>query len=489
MASSNLPFPFLVLYFSAFFYLCVRSQGGGYIVGEISTKGIDFVKDLLIEKVEASLVPLGISDIEKAVKIPLIGKVHMVLSNITVDSIHLGSSTVETGSSGVVVKVSGATANLSMNWKYWYTARLIPVSISDEGSASVQVEDMEVVLNLTLKTVEGSLAVALVDCGCYVNDISITLVGGASWLYQGLVDAFQSKISSAVEDGVSKKINSRIVKLDSLLQSLPKEVPATDIAYLNVTLVDDPKLSESSVNVEINGLFFTKHEITLSSHSHRSLEPSLSCEESDEMAKVSIHEKVLQSASSVYYKANKMHWIVEEAPNESLLNTSEWRFIIPQLYKMYPNRAMNLNISASSPPTIKLEKQQVVATTPFDVVIGVLDELGAIPIACISTVISSSLTAEFSGNDAVTGTVKLNNFTMHLRWSDIGNLHIDLLQGIISTMVRTVVVPYINVKFSGGYHIPAFHGYGLQRAHIHIMDSWIVICSDVARVKQLVSII
>ena len=48
-----------------------------------------------------------------------------------------------------------------------------------------KVEGMEVGVTLALKEQEGSLKLFVMDCGCYVKDISIKLDGGASWLYQG----------------------------------------------------------------------------------------------------------------------------------------------------------------------------------------------------------------------------------------------------------------------------------------------------------------
>lgn len=48
-----------------------------------------------------------------------------------------------------------------------------------------KVEGMEVGLTLGLENRGGSLVLTLMECGCYVKDITITLDGGASWLYQG----------------------------------------------------------------------------------------------------------------------------------------------------------------------------------------------------------------------------------------------------------------------------------------------------------------
>lgn len=81
-----------------------------------------------------------------------------------------------------------------------------------------------------------------------------------------------------------------------------------------------------------------------------------------------------------------MHWVVNKLPEQSLLNTAGWRFVIPQLYRMYPNCNMSLNLSVLTSPTIKVEKQQVKAVVPLDIVIDVLNMEEVIPVACISTV-------------------------------------------------------------------------------------------------------
>lgn len=43
---------------------------------------------------------------------------------------------------------------------------------------------MQIGVSVTLKEQDGTLSTSLLDCGCYVKDISIKLDGGASWLYQ-----------------------------------------------------------------------------------------------------------------------------------------------------------------------------------------------------------------------------------------------------------------------------------------------------------------
>ncbi|XP_009591353.1 putative BPI/LBP family protein At1g04970 isoform X1 [Nicotiana tomentosiformis] len=470
----------------------VKSNEEGYITVDISNKGLDFAKEFLVQMAESSLVPLDLPKIEKSKHIPIIGTVHMGLSNITVDKIHVISSTVKAGDTGIVISVSGATANMTMNWEYSYTNWWLPIPITDNGEASIQVEGMDVGISFNLTNNQGSLMLSPLDCGCSVKDISIKLDGGASWLYQGLLDAFEVRLTSAVENAISKKLKEGIVKLDSLLQSLPKEIPIRNIAALNVTFVGNPQLRDTSLTLSINGLISAKDAYSAFSYHHlehllASLEhllASVPVRDPASMVTISLHEKVLVSASSVYYDANKMHWIVDKVPEQSLLNTAEWRFIIPQLYRQYPNADMTLNVTIFSPPNLKIKEHQIDVTVHADVVINVLNSGEVTPVACFSTAVSGSASAWFTNNN-LAGSIGLDEFFLSLKWSRIGNLHVNLVRVLMSTALRTVILPYINLKLSRGYSLPTFHGYMLQNAKILCSDSWIKICSDVGPVKQL----
>ena len=105
----------------------------------ISDKGLDFAKDLLIEHGIASIVQLQLPEIVKSVQVPLVGNAKVVLSEITIKDIQVNSSSVKTGENGIVLVVSGATANLSMKWRYSCSSWLIPIGISDSGYATVKV--------------------------------------------------------------------------------------------------------------------------------------------------------------------------------------------------------------------------------------------------------------------------------------------------------------------------------------------------------------
>ncbi|XVF77336.1 hypothetical protein PTKIN_Ptkin14bG0034900 [Pterospermum kingtungense] len=486
----------------------LESNQQGYISAVISDKGLDFAKDVLIQKAVSSMIPLQLSDVDKSLKIPVIGKVHLGLSNIIIYSVDVANSYVETGDSGIVLVASGATANLSMDWRYSYKTWLVPIRISDQGSASVQVQGMVVGLSVAIINQEGTLKLILLGCGCHVKDIFIKVDGGASWLYQGIVGAFEGKIVSAVEDAVTEKIREGITKLDSLLQSLPKQMQVNDVVALNVTFVDDPLLSNSSVELQINGLFTAADRIpdsnsvalnvsfmdapvlltnssleleidgSVSNYCHEGSQSFFSCKGSAaKMVEISLNENVFQSAASVYFQANYLHWTVDKIPEQWLMNTAGWRYIIPQLYEKYPNDDINLSIAVTSPPNIRIADHDIDTTIYTELIIEVLNSGEVVPVACISLVISASGSAKISRNK-LAGKIRLVNFTASLKWSNIGKLHMHLIQGVMSTILKTFLMPYLNSHLRRGFPLPLPHGFTLHNAEILLLDSRIIVRSD-----------
>ena len=110
-----------------------------YISILITQKGLNFSKDLLISKAISSLTPTPISEIVKNVKIPLIGKVHVVLKDISINGVEVGSSDVVPSVGGVVIVGNGVTCELEVKWHYSYGTWVGPVSVSDSGTASIKV--------------------------------------------------------------------------------------------------------------------------------------------------------------------------------------------------------------------------------------------------------------------------------------------------------------------------------------------------------------
>lgn len=104
---------------------------------------------------------------------------------------------------------------------------------------------------------------------------------------------------SAVEKAITKKLKSEVSELGSILQTLPKHIPVDNTASLNVTFVNNPFLSDTSLGFEINGLFVDSKTNILSYHDH--LQPPISCSDTSKMIGIALDEAVFESAFNLYY--------------------------------------------------------------------------------------------------------------------------------------------------------------------------------------------
>ncbi|KAF9587930.1 hypothetical protein IFM89_006184 [Coptis chinensis] len=93
-------------------------------------------------------------------------------------------------------------------------------------------------------------------------------------------------------------------------------------------------------------------------------------------------------------------------------------------------------------------------------------------------VISASGSVEISRNMLV-GSVGLDDFTLSLKWSNIGKFHMSLIQSVVWTFLKTVATPYVNSRLKKGFPLPIVRGFTLQGADIAYDNSLITICSDV----------
>lgn len=93
-----------------------------------------------------------------------------------------------------------------------------------------------------------------------------------------------------------------IQKLDLLLQSVPKKIDVDNISALNVTFVNDPLLTNSSVEFDINGLFISSEKTSARNYFSTRPQISDSCGGAQKMLSISLDEVVFNSASVLYFQ-------------------------------------------------------------------------------------------------------------------------------------------------------------------------------------------
>lgn len=116
-----------------------------------------------------------------------------------------------------------------------------------------------------------------------------------------MIDAFEEQIGNAVENSITKKLKDGIVKLDTFLQALPKEIPLDDDTYLNATFVNEPVLSNSSIGFEINGLFTARRKPSVSEYHNKDSKALVSCSDPSKMLGIALDEAVFNSVAATYF--------------------------------------------------------------------------------------------------------------------------------------------------------------------------------------------
>lgn len=85
-----------------------------------------------------------------------------------------------------------------------------------------------------------------------------------------------------------------------------------------------------------------------------------------------------------------MHVDIEQTKNGSALSTSDWKLILPELYKQYPNVKMMLNMSVTSPPAVNIRETGIDGIIDLEISIDVQNSGVVLSVARMSTVYANN---------------------------------------------------------------------------------------------------
>jgi hypothetical protein len=283
-------------------YLTDDSEGAG-ILGTLSEAGLIYVKEVLVNQILKEITPLSLPDIHSQAKSP-IGQVDTTITHIELSGANVSYSDVDLGKTGITVFAGDIKARMRFHWKYECTSSYIPFPVTDGGWADVEVTGMQAGVTFTLQAHNGTLRLTVVECGTYIEDLDIELHGGASWLYQWFVYAFDDEIRAAVEGAITSAIISGARKLDTFLLGLPRSLPIDDISAVDVTVVEDPFVSPTFLSAGVKGEFISLKKPTVPLQPDHSLPPGIFCSESAKMITIAVCDYVINSAAKVYFEVH-----------------------------------------------------------------------------------------------------------------------------------------------------------------------------------------
>lgn len=446
----------------------------------VTDKALQYVDSIAVQLLNEKVKTATIPDVNGDADTP-VGHISYSLSSVHFNSLSIPSSTFKTVAGiGLQLQISSASASLSGNWHYrkdhW-------PHISDSGSFDLDVNGLTVTLKTKLGVDStGHPTIAAAGCSSSIGSVKIHFHGGASWLYNLFDKYVDGKIKGTLQDKLCQETSDLInTNAEKSLSTFPVKKQIDKFAVINYSLVSSPNFTESYADVFIKGEFLSAITPKEAPFSPTPLPPE---SESDKMAYIWLTDYVVNTAGLVYQEAGILNETVTPSmlpPNFSYpLNTKTFRLIIPKLYKVYPNRPMNLKVYSTQRPTVSSSSAGVGLKINGNVDVYVQLENGSsVYTFTMGANISTLVKIVVKGNN-VTGQVDSIKINVHLVNSSIGDISIDvkLLQIALDVFADTIVLKKLNEIGEKGFPLPVVDGVQLVNPEVTRGQNFNLIATD-----------
>eukprot|EP00768_Dysnectes_brevis_P001913 gnl/Dysnectes_brevis/1561_a1771_1775.p1 GENE.gnl/Dysnectes_brevis/1561_a1771_1775~~gnl/Dysnectes_brevis/1561_a1771_1775.p1 ORF type:complete len:519 (+),score=94.63 gnl/Dysnectes_brevis/1561_a1771_1775:66-1559(+) len=358
---------FLILFPSFFLYMlcndvkhCYRydtvptaAHTGGQVV--LSEVGFNEYIQAYIPNVEELITELVIPDVFIDNINLGIASVSFNISNIAFRSVSFESGSVGMSDPYVSVTVADAAGEIDFNWSY--TQGEWPY-IHDEGWGSATLDDLSIMISgsSTLNEDCAMLQVSLLPIQLSVEDLDITLHGGASWLYDLVLELLTDVIVDYLIDPLAELLHDPIEEgiNEAISGGSPIQAKGGDYSIaLDLRLTQNPVFGDSVLIFSSVVMFEPADEA--GDWLWNQTMPELPPITSDAAAQIYYSMPVFESQFLTFKKLDKLQgWItIDNIADEyaSLLSTDFLVEFLPGL-SQYPSESVSLFLNVTERPTV-----------------------------------------------------------------------------------------------------------------------------------------
>ncbi len=414
----------------------------------ITDKGLKYAATVALPLVLAQLSDLKIPDLpfdEDGFE----GKVSSVAcQNVDIAALAINANLVDS----VALAATGLSIACTADWSY--KLKIWPHVPDGSGTVSIGVGDGSA-FSATLALANNSgvfTSLSLPACSASVHVSSLHFSGGLSG---DILNLFKSLIESEIEKQVNSQVCSAVqTALVSELNPLLAKDPAD---YLACTVLGKSAVCDVSLGINASAAGPPPVPVDQLPVPDPTAAPT--------------HELLLMWDMT---PLNYLMWVVWDAglldvvvtpdmlpPSfPQILNTSNFEDIAPGMYKRWPNEALQLEVNVSRPPAFEVvadpldaTREELRLTLPTDILWQVRDPATglqtAFTVSCPLTVgVAVGVEVDpATGAQSVNASVPQLDCTLDLVHSNVGNVSMDQLQGIIQ-LVDALVLPMVNQKLA-----------------------------------------
>jgi len=378
---------------------------------------------------------------------------------------------------GIELQILQVSASVTANWNYREHAW---PHISDHGSADIAISQVSIVADIGFgANGAGEPTCNVLASAVGIGHFDIHLHGGASWLYNIIVDLFKSNIQHSIADGIRNAINGAINNnLNKVISTLPVKQNIQNLLLADYSLVDSPRFADYLV-LDCKGEFFDLKNPQEAPFAPQQI-PDV--QNTNVMVQFTIGQYVADTAGFSLWKSGVLVFNINDSmiPPESPIrfNTDSFKYIIPQLYNAYPSKFMQATFDPIASPIITfLSNGTVEIFTQFEMSTFVIVN------NTIPHVFTLGINLTTEGNIHMNGSLIIVNLYsadigMWLLKTDIGNFDISPLYNI-AYLALSELIPFANLYLNKGIPLPNIPGVTFLNPYIGYGSGYIFVNTDV----------
>jgi lipopolysaccharide-binding protein len=311
-----------------------------------------------------------------------------------------------------------------------------------------------------------------------LNGFNVHVNGGPSWLYNFLISIFEGNIRNAVVQALENGIKTGIDNgLNHLLQTLPVSVAISSTTEIDYALIAGFDITSSYITLPQMGEFYQIGHHKECPAPRSQLPDSID----SNMLQLIISDFTANSAGFVYWGLGQLTLTITNANLPSWapirLNTTDFRYLLPNLYKAFPGAAMVVKLSAAqSPQAIFTEKGANVSVYGYIAVSAVVNDTLHSAFTLNGTVSGSGI-ASLKGQSIIPSLTSAS-VDFSLFSSEIGNFDVTVLNALVNKLCQGLL-PVINSMLAKGFPLPMVQGITFVQPSVHWGNHYMAITTDV----------
>jgi len=301
------------------------------------------------------------------------------------------------------------------------------------------------------------------------------------------VNDFSGKIASAVANALQNAINQNIeVKANGVLAQLPVEEPIGNTGVeIDFELISNPTFASNYLSLPELGEFY----IIAQHQECPDPRPTIPDVVTNQMVQMIVSEFVANSAGFAFLKDGQLQVSITDSDIPSWapirLNTSDWKTLVPNLYKVFPNLMMVLHLDETEEGNAVFSSDGLLINAYGDIGVMVVEENGTqVEAFTLSGTMTTSGIAILTGQ-VISGNLTFLRANFSLAHSNIGFFDVTILDDLINLLLSDGVVPAVNARLKKGFTLPTVPGLDFVNPSIGYGDKYIYVTTDITYTPDL----